>query len=266
MQTAGNDFVVIDNRKLRFSEDEIAELAPAICNRKFGVGSDGILALTAPQKRNANYTMIYRNPDGSSAGMCGNGGRCIASFAHSLGFEPTHQFNMHERVYRAEISDPENVCISFPMQAKIQEKSVDDLSLYQIHTGTEHIVLTANEGELADEKQLRKTGQKLRHHDEFAPKGTNVNFIYGLTSQKLKLQTFERGVEDLTLACGTGAIAGALAWHHRQQQFASSHIYNVETKGGTLKVHFVFDENRAVYSNIKLEGPARFVFEGKFLR
>ena len=265
MQGAGNDFVVLDNRSLQFSEKEIAELAPEICDRKFGVGSDGILALTNSQQPEIDYTMIYRNPDGSNAGMCGNGARCIALFAHSLGFDANHSFNVHDQIYQAEISSSNTVRISFPMEASATEKGIDNTMLYQIHTGTEHIVTKVARNELENEDQLRSWGKKFRYHEEFQPKGTNVNFISGIDSQTLKLQTYERGVEDLTLACGTGAIASALVWHHLQDYPAKS-PFSIDTKGGTLSVHFSFNPQTETYSNIKLEGPAHFVFEGKFLR
>lgn len=266
MQGAGNDFVVIDNREMQFSQKEIAELAPVLCNRKFGVGSDGILALASPETDQVDYTMIYRNPDGSNAGMCGNGARCIALFAHSLGYDAIHRFNVHEQIYEAEVQSSDSVCISFPMQATVQALSVDGRQLYQVYTGTEHIVAPVNERKLAKKDQLRTEGSELRHHQQFQPKGTNVNFISGIDNSKLKLQTFERGVEDLTLACGTGAIASALVWDHLQNNGSSSSTFKVQTSGGTLKVHFSFDTENKTYSNIKLEGPAHFVFKGEFLR
>ncbi len=265
MQGAGNDFVVLDNRNGQFSEEEIAGLAPEICDRKFGVGSDGILALAKPQQPKVDYTMIYRNPDGSNAGMCGNGARCIALFAHSLGFDANHSFNVHDQIYQAEVSSPNTVSIAFPMEASAAEHTVDGVTLYQIHTGTEHIVTQVDEDELEQEDQLRKLGSELRYHEEFQPKGTNVNFICGVDQQTVQLQTYERGVEDLTLACGTGAIASALVWHHLQDHPAES-PFSVDTKGGALNVHFSFDSHTDTYSNIKLEGPAHFVFNGEFLR
>ncbi|NGP86769.1 diaminopimelate epimerase [Fodinibius halophilus] len=265
MHGAGNDFVVFDNRKLQLSEEDIASLAPDICDRKFGVGSDGILALSIPQKPEADYTMIYRNPDGSNAGMCGNGARCIALFAYSLGFDATHTFNVHNQVYQAKIISEDTVSISFPMEASISEQQINERRLYQIHTGTEHIVTTVEEADLKKSDLLKKQGKKLRYHEHFQPKGTNVNFICGTNSKSLELQTYERGVEDLTLACGTGAIASALAWHHIQKQHQPNAKYQVKTEGGTLNIHFSFDRNTNTYSNIKLEGPAHFVFKGTFL-
>ncbi|WP_138429257.1 diaminopimelate epimerase [Fodinibius saliphilus] len=266
MQGAGNDFVVLDNRNIDLSEEDIASFAPNICNRKFGVGSDGILALNNPQNTEVDYTMIYRNPDGSNAGMCGNGARCIALFAHSLGFADTHTFNVHNEIYRAEIITKNDVRISFPMKATVSEQVIEEQPIYQIHTGTEHIVTTVEQSDLKREDHLKKKGESLRYHELFKPKGTNVNFICGSGSKSLELQTYERGVEDLTLACGTGAIASALVWHHIQQQYQSPEKYQVKTEGGTLSVHFSFDPNSDTYSNIKLEGPAHFVFKGIYLQ
>jgi len=197
--------------------------------------------------------------------MCGNGARCLALFAQSLGFDATHSFNVHDQVYQAEISSPNTVSITFPMEASAAEKTVHDITLYQIHTGTEHIVIQVDEEKLEQEDRLQSLGSQLRYHEEFQPKGTNVNFISGVNPQTVKLQTYERGVEDLTLACGTGAIASAIVWHHLQEDSPAS-PFNVDTKGGMLSVHFSFDSHTDTYSNIKLEGPAHFVFNGKFLR
>lgn len=266
MQGAGNDFVILDNRELGLSDEEIAELAPSVCTRKYGVGADGIMALTPAREEAVDYTMIYRNPDGSNAGMCGNGARCMALFAYSLGFEVQHAFNVHDQVYEAHIKGENAVTISFPMQASAKEIQVEGQQVYQIHTGTEHIVLPVEPEELNKEGELRNRGKALRYHSRFQPKGTNVNFISGKEPNALKLQTYERGVEGLTLACGTGAIASALIWHELQEQDAGDHIYTVETEGGILKVHFSFDADTQTYSQIKLEGPAHFVFTGEFLR
>lgn len=266
MQGAGNDFVVIDNRSQELSKDDIINLAPKICDRRFGVGSDGILALLPPEIEGADYTMYYRNADGSDAGMCGNGARCIARFAHSLGFDAKHTFNVHEQVYEAGVQDETSVTVSFPMKASIQAKTVEGEDGYFSRPGTEHFVIPVEQNMLENEDQLIKKGRTIRHHPAFKPKGTNVNFIAGENTSTIKLQTYERGVEDLTLACGTGAIASALVWHHLKKGGPEKLIYNVHTKGGTLKVHFTFDESTTQYQHIKLEGPAHFVFEGTFLQ
>src|SRR6056297_1858918 len=264
MQGAGNDFVVLDNRKLDLSKQELVELAPTICDRRFGVGSDGIMALLPPEHDEADYTMFFRNPDGSDAGMCGNGARCMALFAHSLGYKAEHQFNVHNQLYQAVVETENIVRISFPMQASATEHSIDGETFYGIHTGTEHLVHAVSEDLLEDEKALREQGQQLRYHDKFQPAGTNVNFISGIDDRSLKLQTYERGVEDLTLACGTGAIAAALIWHHLQSPAQGPSPYKVETKGGRLTVYFDYDSISSQYANIKLEGPAHFVFQGSY--
>lgn len=264
MQGAGNDFVVLDNRSQLLSEEQIVELGPQICDRKYGVGSDGILALMPPQKGDVDYTMFYRNPDGSDAGMCGNGARCIALFARSLGFGDQQQFNVHDQIYEAAIKDDETVSVLFPMEASAEELEIDGQKFYKIHTGTEHIVTTVDDETLNDDDFLRDEGRKLRYHDNFKPKGTNVNFICGIDESKLKLQTYERGVEDLTLACGTGAIAAGLIWHHLQGKREQDTL-TVKTNGGTLYVNFSFNPTTQTYTNIELEGPAHFVFEGNYI-
>ncbi|MDZ7682443.1 MAG: hypothetical protein U5J63_12200 [Fodinibius sp.] len=157
--------MVLDNRQLHLSKNELVELAPDICDRKFGVGSDGIMALLHPENDQADYTMFFRNPDGSDAGMCGNGARCMALFAHALGFDVSHQFNVHDQLYDAVVEDDKTVRISFPMQASATKHQINGQTLYSIHTGTEHLVRTVDEGMLADEDTLRELGQRLRYHE-----------------------------------------------------------------------------------------------------
>lgn len=264
MQGAGNDFIVLDNRPAELSKEELIKLAPQICNRKFGVGADGILILLSPERNDVDYTMFYRNADGSDAGMCGNGARCIALFAQSKGYKAQQRFNVHGQVYRAKIEDAKAVRISFPMQASIKKTMIEDRSCYFVNVGTEHVVTTVDEISLKEEDYLKKEGRNLRYHTKFKPLGTNVNFINGVDECSLKLQTYERGVEDLTLACGTGAIASALVWHHLQDKKPSGCKFEVKTKGGSLFVYFSFDPEAKTYSNIKLEGPAHFVFKGEY--
>jgi len=264
MQGAGNDFVIIDNRSQQYSRQQLIELAPKICDRNFGVGADGIMALFPNDNESRAYTMFYRNPDGSDAGMCGNGARCMALFAHSLDFDARHTFNVHKQTYEAEILSDHTARISFPMTASIEKLEVDNRTLYATYTGTEHIVCNVERPVLEKEEQLRKTGSRLRNHQRFAPKGTNVNFISGVNEKCLLLQTYERGVEDLTLACGTGAIASALVWHYQLESKSAEENIKVQTKGGSLNVHFSYDAKKDEYANIQLEGPAHFVFTGEY--
>lgn len=265
MQGTGNDFVVINNLERLFSKEELVQLAPQLCDRKFGIGSDGLLALFPAEESEADYTMFYRNPDGSDAGMCGNGARCLALFAHGLGFDSVHSFRIHERLYQARVEAPETVRISFPVKTTVTESRVDDKKIWQLHTGTEHIVTPVDAEILQQEEFLRQQGETLRYHPAFQPKGTNVNFICGTSNTEVRLQTYERGVENLTLACGTGAIAAALVWHHMENHSTDAQQpYRVTTEGGTLEVYFSYDPQTQMYADLELEGPARVVFEGTY--
>lgn len=262
MQGAGNDFVVLDNRDEALSLDDIIELSPRLCDRRYGVGADGVLVLELSET--ADYRMVYRNADGSDAGMCGNGARCLAVFARFLGFPKQLSFIVHDTLYRATLG-PNKATIHFPMNVQVEEVSAEpNAPLLQLYTGTEHVVKSTDHDKLSEEELLVREGRRLRYHELFQPAGTNVNFIHGLQKDRLEIQTYERGVENLTLACGTGAIAGALAWHYRQHSSDPVNNYSVEAKGGTLNVLFEYHSASRTYSAIKLEGPAHFVFEGSF--
>ncbi|SMO50893.1 diaminopimelate epimerase [Fodinibius sediminis] len=264
MQGAGNDFVVVNNTKQLFSQNTLIELTPKLCDRKYGVGSDGLLALCRAEQDEADYTMFYRNPDGSDAGMCGNGARCIALFARTLGFGEEHTFNVHDRLYRAIVTGDHEVRISFPVETSVNEIMVNNRKMWELNTGTEHVVVAVDSDTLQQKDHLREDGETLRYHSAFQPRGTNVNFISGIHESKLRLQTYERGVENLTLACGTGAIASALAWHHLEKPTRPRQPYEVITEGGVLRIYFKYNPQTLTYSNLELEGPAHFVFEGSY--
>lgn len=263
MHGAGNDFILIDNRTLKLSDNDLSDLALSICDRKFGVGSDGLIALQFDETKKADLVMMYKNPDGSNAGMCGNGARCFASYAVTLGSPREFSFRVHRNTYKTVVKN-KNVIVSFPLSTKVYEESVAKEPLLNIYTNTEHIVCPVKAEELKEEQMLVNKGRFFRNHPAFKPKGTNVNFISGNDKTALSLQTYERGVEDLTLACGTGAIASALGWHYLQQEQSGDFKYSIHVKGGKLIVHFSYSDSDNTYSNIKLEGPASFVFEGHY--
>lgn len=261
MEGAGNDFVVIDNFDERFSLQEIIQLTPRLCDRKFGIGADGLMALNPPTQDGLDYTMIYRNADGSDAGMCGNGSRCLAVFASKKGLGTSLDFNVHDAVYHAEVSD-EHAEISFPNVGLPKRIQLNDQELVQIYSGTEHVVKIAEKSLLANEDVLRDHGATIRLDDMFKPSGTNVNFVSVDSPECLQLQTFEKGVEDLTLACGTGAIAAAISSHFLYTPEEDNSEYDIQVKGGKLGVSFSFEASSGEYSDIVLKGPGRFVFEG----
>lgn len=268
LQGAGNDFVAVDNRNNRFALHELVALTPTLCHRRFGVGADGLLALSPSDTY--DYTMIYRNADGSDAGMCGNGARCIARMAHQLGFPARHRFEVHGHVYTAHV-EPHQVTIDFPAEPGIE--SVPDATfgtVWRMFTGTDHVVVLCDASRLNQSDWLRQNGHNLRHDPRFAPAGTNVNFIALNGADSVRLVTYERGVEDLTLACGTGALAAALTTHNIHSNLtADPLLVPIESKvdihcmGGLLQAGFRYDPIRQCYTNLVLTGPAEIVYNGE---
>lgn len=267
MHGAGNDFIVVDNRDQSLSVEDIIKLAPGLCHRRFGIGADGILALQPAENYDGDYTMVYRNADGSDAGMCGNGARCLALFATQLGLGTDLQFNVHEKKYGARVQPDSNyVDIGFPIKTTVSEVSLPEIesTLYQIYAGTEHVVLQVNEEDFKNDEKLIQKGRQLRYHGQFNPPGTNVNFIRGTAPLEIKIKTYERGVENLTLACGTGAVAGAIVWHHIQQlKDGDQYEVEVQAEGGQLTINFTYNPAEDFYKNITLGGKAEFVFKGE---
>src|SRR5699024_7263403 len=148
---------------------------------------------------------------------------------------------------------------------KINEMMLGDETLMQIYTGTEHIVKKITDSVLRNDDLIKKQGRELRNDTSFSPEGTNVNFIHPLSKNTLFLRTYERGVEDLTLDCGTGAIASALAWHHMKNEPASGLFSTiVQTDGGTLQVEFSYNKKDKTYKKITLTGEARYIFKGRY--
>ncbi|MGM0506270.1 MAG: diaminopimelate epimerase [Bacteroidota bacterium] len=262
MEATGNDFVVVDNRNGQTTPDEWAALARRVSDRRFGIGSDGLILLE--ESVDGELTMHYKNPDGSDAGMCGNGGRCFVRFARELGYDEPVRFRVHEKEYTGQLLGKEAVRLDFSLETEVEPIRVDGEDLYRVYTNTEHLVVPVRPAGLRDEDTLTSRGRALRNHTRFAPKGTNVNFISGSDPDQVELQTYERGVEALTLACGTGAIASALAWHHLKGGDDGEQSSRVEVRGGTLNVHFRAGDRHSRYDRISLEGPARTVFTGSF--
>jgi diaminopimelate epimerase len=263
MEGTGNDFVIIDNRETRFSLKKIISFTSKLCNRKFGIGADGLLVLETAQLKQVDYTMIYRNADGSDAGMCGNGSRCLALFAATHGFNTDQTFNVHDKIYKAEVDlQNSSVSVSFPNVDSPKRIKIEAKELIQVYTGTEHIVQFVDSEYLEKEEELVKVGSMIRYHKTLNPPGTNINFIYEKEDSILELQTYERGVENLTLACGTGAIASAISSHFYNALHSEYYEYTIHVKGGILKVSFSFNNEEDIYKDVKLKGLANHVFEG----
>lgn len=257
MNGAGNDFVMVDNRKLSHSltRDQIARL----CDRHRGVGADGLIAVE-PAENGADFKMRYYNADGGEAEMCGNGARCFARFASRVaGKAGAINFETMAGVVGAELLG-ENVRLKMSMPKDLAigaELPVhgETLKVHFVNTGVPHAIVVVENLNAVD---VVRTGAAIRYHDHFAPKGTNANFIEVQAPRVLAIRTYERGVEGETLACGTGVCAAALI--HSALTGAESPI-EVRVKGGdTLSVSFA--KSGDGFTDVTLTGPADFVFDG----
>lgn len=247
-QGAGNDFVLLDNRQqnIALTTTQIAFL----CDRKFGIGADGLMLLE--NDNTSDFRMIYFNADGNQSTMCGNGGRCIAAFAYSLGIVGKEMtFTAIDGLHKATIN-PDNT-VSLHM-SDVNEVLVQEQFTY-LNTGSPHVVQWVDSIEDYD---VVAKGSAIRNHSAFAPGGTNVNFITK-TDSGICIRTYERGVEDETLACGTGVTAAAIV---SVEEVNGNFSIPVKAMGGNLSVSFEkIDGN--TYRNIILTGGAQFVFSGK---
>ncbi len=262
MQGAGNDFVVFDNRTTGLSLDDIIQLTPKLCDRRFGIGADGLLVLHPNPIPGAAFEMIYRNADGSDAGMCGNGARCMALFASMHGYGTQFSFHVHEVIYRADVDrEQHHVAIYFPIQAELELKTVGEFpDFYQTYTGTDHVVIPLPSITDLNKNTLFAQSRAMRYQQEINPRGTNVNYFVPETTHKIRVETYERGVEDFTLACGTGAIASALTFAETSNLTDGTHRIDVQCAGGLLAVQFQKENQH--YHSIILSGPAFEVFQG----
>ena len=247
-QGTGNDFVMIDNRTLGLVHDR--ELIERLCHRRFGIGADGLIYL---QNRDGfDFEMVYFNSDGNESSMCGNGGRCLIRFAHDLDIISTRcKFWAIDGEHEGEILDNGTVSLKMKDVDLIENSNGD----YILNTGSPHYVQMVNEV-----KALRVVAeaQKIRYNERFAAEGINVNFAQKLSRDELFVRTYERGVEDETLSCGTGVVASAITLSHQSGQLIS--LVKVETLGGKLQVSFEPRSN--TYRNIFLQGPAEKVYQG----
>jgi len=247
-QGTGNDFILIDNRDgqlKKFSSDIISWL----CNRKYGIGGDGFMILDAHPEY--DFKMKYYNSDGYESTMCGNGGRCLVAFAKRLHIIRTYaRFESIDGMHEAYIDYNDYVKLKMSWVEKVEQRKDG----FVLNTGSPHYVHFVDK---LDELDAFQEGKKIRYNDEFKDKGINVNFVKK-EGGHLQVKTYERGVEDETLSCGTGVVASAIAAAISDNNKTES--YSIDTKGGQLKVSFTIEGKR--FCNIWLEGPASYVFEG----
>ena len=259
MNGAGNDFILIDNRnqELTLSPEQISRL----CDRHAGVGADGLMLLETNKKGNADWSWKFYNSDGSDAEMCGNGARCFAAFTRriaggngDLSFETLAGIisaSFEEGVVTVNLTPPGPMELNRALEFKEQT-----LSVHSVNTGVPHAVVFVPD---ADQAMVRELGAGVRYHTHFSPKGTNVNFVQILEPGYIRVRTYERGVEGETLACGTGVSAAALV-AAKLHGFQSPVKVQVQS-GDRLQVSFVEQEGQ--FSDVRLAGPADFVFTGE---
>ena len=256
---AGNDFVLVDNMQGLLRVD-YAALARAACDRHFGVGGDGLLV--AEPSAAADFRMLYFNADGSYGGMCGNGGRCLARFAFERGIAgAAHRFEALGHIYDASVREDSVSLHMKDPEAFVRRPALETAGrvrdAWSLNTGAPHAVLTVPDLERTD---VRTEGKAVREHPAFSPGGTNANFMMEDGTGGISIRTYERGVEDETLACGTGSVASALV---------ASHLYGIPSpvrvrvkSGETLTVHFTGPAG--AWRDVYLEGSARMLFRGTF--
>ena len=249
-QGTGNDFVMIDNREEFFPKNNI-KLIYQLCDRRFGIGADGLILLE--NHPNYNFKMVYYNADGNESSMCGNGGRCIVAFANYLKIiENQAVFMATDGLHNATLL--ENGVVSLQMSNVLEIKIKEDYTY--LYTGSPHHVTLVEDLQNYD---VKNNGAKIRYSTLHGNEGSNVNFVSQLNSNHFALRTYERGVEDETLSCGTGATATAIAMHATGKTNASQ--INLDVQGGKLKV--TFNKTNQGYENVFLIGIATLVFSGE---
>lgn len=260
MSGTGNDFVIIDNRTIAIPLADQPELARKICRRMFSVGADGLIFIEKSTK--ADFGWNFYNADGSVAEMCGNGSRCAARFAyrHKIAGKKM-KIETLAGIIEAEICEEDDVVrvkmtqpFDFRLDISLRLDDVERPVAY-VNTGVPHAVIFVQE----DDVPVKKWGRKVRFHEFFEPRGSNANFVKILEDGRLKVRTYERGVEDETMACGTGAVASAL--------FASMlkgmdpPVEVITTGGGMLAILFDLHDG-PVAENVYLQGPTRLICTG----
>lgn len=248
-QGVGNDFIIFDNRNntISLSKKQINQL----CDRKFGIGADGLMLLE--NHPDHDFYMKYFNSDGKESTMCGNGGRCLVEFARSLGvFEKETNFIAIDGLHKAIVNKNNSI--------SLQMKDVNDIRMvntnYYLNTGSPHYVIFR---ENIKDIDVFKRGREIRYSAEFDPEGTNVNFVE-FQVDKIVVRTYERGVENETLSCGTGVTASAICASLYSKSKKSS--YDIITAGGKLNVSFK-KQDKNNFTDVWLTGPAVFVFKGE---
>jgi len=259
MSGSGNDFILIDNRNHVVDQNNMADFVKNVCRRKMSVGADGLILVE--NSETVDFKWRFFNADGSQAEMCGNGARCAARFACINKItEKEMAFETDAGVVEARVSD-DLVNIKMPVPSDIQGEfsltlKTGSMTMSSANTGVPHVVISTKDINDIDVVFL---GREIRHHKKFSPAGTNVNFISPNDGGTIAIRTYERGVEDETLACGTGAVAAAIVTSNKTG--AGSPIRVLTRSGCFLNVYFTKKDDN--FSDVFLEGDARIIYRGE---
>jgi diaminopimelate epimerase len=250
-QGTGNDFVMIDNRSNTFPKEN-NQLVALLCDRRFGIGADGLILLDNDNDTDTDFRMVYYNSDGNLSSMCGNGGRCLVAFAKKLNIiQDETTFIATDGLHYATVAT--DGIVSLQMIDVDEIKNTPEYSF--LNTGSPHHVQLVED---LEHYNVKENGAAIRYGELYGQDGSNINFVIKIDNTTFSLRTYERGVEDETLACGTGATAVAIAMNATGQTDLNAINLNVE--GGKLAVSF--DKEDGKYTNVFLKGPAEFVFKG----
>ena len=258
MSGSGNDFVIIDNRVPVLDSKTKRDFASKVCTPKSSVGADGVIFIEKSDV--ADFKWDFYNNDGSSAEMCGNGGRCVARYAYENKIAPANlSFETTAGIITAEVN---GATVKVKLTPPVDFKQGIDVDLNgvsykvdSINTGVPHAIVYVDDLEAVD---IQAVGSGIRYHPKFAPAGTNVDWVQKKNGNSLSIRTYERGIEAETLACGTGAVASALLASYRKQ--VEPPVAVTVRSGDTLKIHF--DPSNQLIEDVILEGPAKIAFEG----
>ncbi len=263
MHGCGNDFIILDNRSLKFDNSNMGGLAKTLCQKGFGIYADGLVFLDAPDENtDVDYIWSFYNKDGSEGEMCGNAARCAALLAHKLGMAPAeHRFGTacggidaaiistreNNGIVRIQLPSPDNIDLN--LEIDVDGKRIN---VHRVVVGVQHIVFFTSDPGGIDVDEI---GRKIRYHKEFEPLGTNVNFVRIEDRRTLSIRTYERGVEGETFACGTGATSAQVAAH--LMGYTDRRVIIKTRKNFNLEV--LMDEDK-----VYLQGPAQVTFKGDF--
>ena len=258
MSGSGNDFILIDNRDSSLAVDDVVEFVKILCARKGSVGADGLIIIENSSQ--VDFRWRFFNADGSEVEMCGNGGRCAARFAFIRGIAPEKMsFETVAGIIDATVKgDAVKLRLTDPRHLKLdyELKTMEGLfALSSINTGVPHVVCFVDDLEHAD---VFNTGRMIRYHEHYRPAGTNVNFVTVVDERAIRVRTYERGVEDETLACGTGSVASALI--ASRKGLVAPPVDVLVQSGERLRIYF--DVTETGFENVYLEGSAKVVYQG----